>query len=102
MDELLDYLKQQPKEILLWLFLELLKDEKITFHELAEEHAKYLQTLKMGETEKLQTLRSDVINLWVGRKKDIPSSLVRIITNGMNEGWVNITEEQIKNSKWNK
>lgn len=102
MKELLELLKQQPKEILQWLILELMKEGKLSFAEIAELHVKYLEMLKKGETEKLMNLRTKVIELWCGTKKDMPKSLVALITEGMNEGWVNITQEQIDNSRWNK
>lgn len=47
-------------------------------------------------------LRTRVIDLWSGTKKDLPKSLTALITEGMNDGWVNITQEQIDKSKWNK
>lgn len=102
MEQLLEILKKQPKEILQWLILELLKEGKISFTEIAELHVKYLEMLRKGETEKLMHLRSKVISLWSGTKKDLPKSLVALITEGVNNGWVNITQEQIDKSKWNK
>ena len=102
MKEILELLKQQPKEVLQWLILELMRDNRLSFAEIAETHVKYLEMLKKGETEKLMHLRTKVIDLWCGTKKDLPKSLVALITEGMNEGWVNITQEQIDSSKWNK
>ena len=60
------------------------------------------EQLKKGETEELMKLRGEVISLWCGTKKELPSKLVSLITEGMNKGWVNITQEQIDNSKWNR
>lgn len=102
MEQLLELLKQQPKEILQWLILELMKDNKLSFTDIAETHVKYLEMLRKGQSEKLMHLRSKVIALWCGTKKDLPKSLVTLITEGMNEGWVNITQEQIDKSRWNK
>ena len=102
MEQLLEILKKQPKETLQWIVLELMKDNKLSFAEIAELHVKYLEMLKKGETKELMRLRSGVISLWCGTKKDLPKSLVALITEGMNEGWVNITQEQIDNSRWNK
>lgn len=102
MEQLLELLKQQPKEVLQWLILELMKEGKLSFTDIAETHVKYLKMLKKGESEKLMNLRTKVIDLWCGTKKDLPKSLVALITEGMNEGWVNITQEQIDKSKWNK
>ena len=102
MKEILEILKSQPKPVLQWIVLELMKEGKLSFTDIAETHVKYLEMLKKGETEKLMHLRTKVIDLWCGTKKDLPKSLVALITEGMNEGWVNITQEQIDKSKWNK
>ena len=102
MEQLLEILKKQPKEVLQRIVLELMKEDKLSFADIAEMHIKYLEILKKGETEKLMNLRTKVIELWCGTKKDLPKSLVALITEGMNNGWVNITQEQIDKSKWNK
>ncbi len=102
MEQLLEILKKQPKEVLQWIVLELMKEDKLSFTGIAELHVKYLEMLKKGETKELMRLRSGVISLWCGTKKDLPKSLVALITEGMKEGWVNITQEQIDKSRWNK
>ena len=102
MEQLLELLKSQPKPILQWIVLELMKEDKLSFTDIAELHVKYLEMLKKGETKELMHLRSEVISLWCGTKKDLPKSLVALITEGMKEGWVNITQEQIDKSRWNK
>jgi hypothetical protein len=102
MKGLLDLLKQQPKEILLWIVLELMKDGTLSFTDIAETHVKYLEMFRKGDTEKLMHIRSKVIALWTGTKKDLPKSLVSIIQEGKDQGWVNISQEEINNSKWNK
>lgn len=102
MKELLEILKQQPKEVLQWIILELMASGKLSFAELAEIHVKHLEQLRKGETEELMKLRGKVISLWCGTKKELPSKLISLITEGMNKGWVNITQEQIDNSKWNR
>ena len=102
LDHLLDLLKQQPKEILQWVILELMKDNKLSFADIATTHVEYLEMLRKGETERLMNLRSKVIDLWCGTKKELPSKLVSLIQEGKDNGWVNITQEKIDNSKWNK
>jgi len=102
MDELLKILEQQPKEILLWIVLELMRKERLSFTDIAERHVEYLEILKKGETEELMHIRSKVIALWTGTKKDLPKSLVSIIQEGKDQGWLNISQEEINNSKWNK
>ena len=100
LDQLLELLKQQPKEILQWIILELMKDGKLSFTDIATTHVEYLEILKKGETERLIDLRSKIVNLWCGTKKDLPSKLVSLIQEGKDNGWVNITQEKIDNSKW--
>lgn len=101
-DQLLGLLKQQPKEILQWIVLELMRDGKLSFTDIATTHVEYLEMLKKGETERLMALRSKVIDLWCGTKKELPSKLVSLIQEGKDNGWVNISQEKIDNSKWNK
>lgn len=102
MNELLELLRHQPKEILHWLILELMKENVISFTDIAEAHNKYLQMLQKQEMEELMKLRGKVISLWCGTKKELPKSLVALIQEGKDKGWVNITQEQIDKSKWNK
>jgi hypothetical protein len=102
MEQILELLKQQPKEILQWIVLELMKAEKMSFADIAELHVKYLEMLRKGQSEKLMKLRYQVVSLWTGTKKDLPPKLVSLMQQGKDEGWANITQEQIDNSKWNK
>lgn len=101
MEQLYEYLKGQPKEIILFLVYRLMQDGKFSFSELAEMHVKHLEELKKGETERLMELRTKVIELWCGNKKDIGPKLVKLIQEGKDKGWVNTTQEKIDNSKWN-
>lgn len=102
MNELLELLMHQPKEILHWLILELMKENVISFTDIADAHNKYLQMLQKQEMEELIKLRGKVIELWCGTKKELPKSLVNLIQEGKNNGWININQEQIDNSKWNR
>ncbi len=102
MEQLLELLKGQPKEVLQWIVLELMRDGKLSFADITELHVKHLEMLKRGQTEKLMRLRSQVIGLWCGTKKALPAKLIDLMQQGKDEGWANITQEQIDNSKWNK
>lgn len=102
MEQILELLKGQPKEVLQWIVLKLMKEEKLSFVDIAEMHVKYLEMLRQGQTEKLIHLRSQVIDLWCGTKKDLPTKLIALIQEGKDNGWVNITQKQIDNSKWNR
>ena len=99
---LLGHLRQLPEEHLQLLVLELMKEGKLSFAKLATLHTEYLEMLKKGETEKLMMLRGKVIDLWCGTKKELPSKLVSLIQEGKDNGWVNISQDKIDNSKWNK
>lgn len=102
MEELYNQLSKLPKEYLELFILNLMREDKINFADLSKIHVKYLEELKKFETKKLMTLRGKVIGLWCGTKKEMPQKLVSLMQEGMNEGWVNITQEQIDKSKWNK
>ena len=101
-DQLLELLKQQPKEVIEYLILKLMIDEKLSFTDIAKIHVEYLEKVKKGETDKLMKLRAKVIALWCGTKKELPSKLVSLMQEAKDNGWANITQEQIDNSKWNR
>ena len=102
MDTIYDILYKAPKGYLELLILDLMRAGKISFTDLANLHVEYLESLKKGETEQLMTLRAKVINLWCGTKKELPSKLVTLVQEGKDNGWINIDQEKIDNSKWNK
>ena len=102
MEQLLEILKQQPKEILQWIVFKLMASGKLSFAEIAELHVQYLEQLKKGETEQLMKLRGQVISMWCDNKKNIGKNLISLMQEARDNGWANITQEQIDNSKWNK
>jgi hypothetical protein len=102
MEQLLELLKQQPKEILQWLIFELMASGNLSFVELAELHVEHLEQLKRGETEELIKLRGRVISIWCDNKKNIGKNLITLMQEAKDKGWANLTQEQIDNSKWNK
>lgn len=102
MEQILDLLKQQRKEVIQWIVLELMRDGKLSFAEIAELHVQHLEELKKGETEELMKLRGKVISLWCDTKKNIGNNLVELMQEARDKGWANISQEQIDNSKWNK
>lgn len=101
-DEIYKTLVTLPKEVLEYFILMLMKDGKISFGDLAVIHAQHLKESITLNTEELMKLRTKVIELWCGTKKELPSKLVKLIQEGKDNGWVNITQEKIENSKWNK
>lgn len=102
MEQILEILKQQPKEILQWLILELMASDKLSFAELAQLHVQRLEQLKKCETQRLMELRSKVISMWSGNKKDVGKHITALMQEAKDNGWANVTQEQIDNSKWNK
>lgn len=102
MKEILELLKQQRKEVLQWLVLELMRADKLSFAEVAELHVQYLEQLRKGESKALMKLRSQVISLWCDTKKNIGKNLVSLMQEAKDAGWANINQECIDNSKWNK
>lgn len=102
MEELINVLKKQPKEILQYIVFELMVSEVLSFTDVAEMHNEYLQTLRRQESKELSHLRSQVLSLWCGTKKDLGKALTALIQEGRDKGWANISQEAINNSKWNK
>lgn len=102
MNEFYKHLASLPKEILEIYILELMKDEKISFADIANLHVKYIEELKKGNEKELMQLRGKVIGLWCGTKKEMPSKLVAMMQEAKDNGWANISQEQIDNSKWNR
>lgn len=102
MNEFYKHLASLPKEILEIYILELMKDEKVSFADIANLHVKYIEELKKGNEKELMQLRGKVIGLWCGTKKEMPSKLVAMMQEAKDNGWANISQEQIDNSKWNR
>jgi len=102
MDELYKALQNLPKEVIEYYILKLMLEDKISFADIAKTHVEYLEILKKGQTKVLMLLRSKVIDLWCGTKKELPSKLVSLMQEAKDNGWANITQEQIDNSKWNR
>ena len=100
MEQLLNLLKQQPKEILQWIILELMEAGKLSFADITMAHVEHLEELRKGNTKELMALRGKIVNMWCGTKRDLPSKLVSLIQEGKDNGWVNIAQEKIDNSKW--
>ena len=102
MDELYKQLSQLPKEYLEYFILKLMKDDKISFGDIATIHTQYLEELRKGQTEELMKLRGKIVSLWCDTKKNLGNNLVALMQEGKDNGWVNIDQEKIDNSKWNK
>lgn len=82
------------------MILELMKANAISFTEIADAHNKYLQMLQRKEMKELMQLRTKVISLWTGTKKELPKSLMTLMQEAKDNGWANISQEDIDKSKW--
>ena len=105
MDEyklILEYLRRQPKEVIQLIIFELMKSGDISFADIAQMHVRHLEELEKGATDELMQLRGKVISLWCGTKKELPKSLVALMQEAKDNGWANVSQDQIDNSKWNK
>lgn len=102
MDDLLKILKSLPKETLKYLIYELMVSDCISFAEIATEHVKMLEALRRSDTEEMLQLRYKISDLWCGNKKDVSKKLVAYMQEFKDRGWINLSQEQIDNSKWNK
>lgn len=95
-------LKQIPKEMLLVVILNLLIDGAVSFTEIADIYNGYLNDLRRMNTRQLARLRGKIISMWCGNKKDIPEALTSLMQEAKDNGWANITQEDIDNSKWSR
>jgi hypothetical protein len=95
--ELLDQLKKLPKEVLMLIIFDLMKDEVITYHEVTEAHIKYLKMLHDGATDDYYRLQNLCANLWIDYKKNLPKNIKAIMQLLKDEGRMNIRQERIDN-----
>lgn len=96
MNELLEELKKQPKEVLQYLILLLMKDNKLSYSDITSVYVEYLEHLKKLTDENYWALQGKVMEMWVGNKKDLRENLKNTIRYLKDKGHINITEEQIE------
>lgn len=101
-DKLLEQLKKLDNEILEWIIFELMLCRKLSFSRLASLHTEYLEKLIKHDTEEFSRVRGEIIDIWCDNKKNVGKNLVALMREFKNKGWVNIRQEQIEKSKWNK
>lgn len=99
MDEIIKMLKSLPKQILLLIVYKLMREGKITYHELTELHIKNLEELKKGTSDNYFKLQGEVVNLWNDTKKNRDSNLKAIMHRLVDEGRLNMNHEQI-DKRW--
>jgi len=100
--DLLEVLKSLPKEFLEFYIHELMAAGCISFADIATQHVRYLEEIRRHDTEEMLQLRYKISDLWLGNKKDVPEKLVAYMQEFKDRGWINLSQEQIDNSKWNK
>lgn len=99
MDNIIEYLKQLPKQILLLIVYKLMREGKITYHELMDLHIKNLEELGKGTSDNYFKLQGEVVNLWYDSKKNRDSNLKAIMHRLVDEGRLNMNHEQI-DKRW--
>lgn len=100
--DLLEILKSLSKEYLEFYIHELMAAGCISFADIAMQHTRFLEEIKKHDTEEMLQLRYKISDLWCGNKKDVPKKLVAYMQEFKDKGWINLSQEQIDNSKWNK
>lgn len=98
---LVEILKSLPKEVLHYIIFKLMECGAISFPEIATEHVRLVEQLRKRNTEEMLQLRCKISELWCGHKKDVPKKLVEYMQEFKDRGWINLSQEQIDNSKWN-
>lgn len=99
MEEVLEYIKGLPKDILHRFVYELMIEGKISYHELMDMHIQNLERMRKGETEAYFRLQAKVMTMWCDTKKNLQKNLKETVKLLMDEGRVNITQERFDKYK---
>lgn len=99
MGEIIKYLSTLNKDVLLYIIYELMKDDKISYHDITTLHIENMERLRKGETEAYFRLQARVMTMWCDTKKNLQKNLKETIKLLMDEGRVNITEEKFNKYK---
>lgn len=95
MDNIIEYLKSLPKQILLLIVYNLMRDGKITYHEMMDLHIKHLEELEKGMSDNYFKLQGEIFSLWNDYKKNRDKNLKDIMHRLVDEGRLNMNHEQI-------
>lgn len=95
MDNIIEYLKSLPKQVLLLMVYNLMRDGKITYHELMDMHIKHLEELEKGMSDNYFKLQGEIVSLWIDYKKNRDKNLKDIMHRLVDEGRLNMNHEQI-------
>jgi len=99
MNELIELLKSQPKEVIQGIILLLMKDGVISYEDITSVYIQYLEGLRKLTNENYFALQTKVVEMWAGKKKDRTDSLKAIMKYLKDKGRINITDEQIEKHK---
>ena len=95
MDNLIETLRALPREVLKLIIFSLMREDKVSFHELAEMQAQYLEALQRGATEQCQKIIDMIVDMHCDKKKNQAHNLKEIMHYLSDKGMVNSTHEQI-------
>lgn len=95
MEKLIKVLKSLPKEFLLVVIHELMKDETLSFTELAEVHNQYLKDLKEKQNDKYYELLKRTTHIAFDFKKNRDKNIKDTLHWLLDKGQINATHEQI-------
>lgn len=95
MDNLIDQLKALPREILKLIIFDLMREGKVTFHELAEMQAQHLEELRRGATVEYHKLVGKIVGMYCDKKSNRAQNIKDIMHYLKDKGMVNVTHEEI-------
>lgn len=95
MEGLFKTLKSIPKEYLKYIILELMKEDKLSFSEIAEVHNAYLKELKDGQNERYWELFKRATHIAYDYKKNRDNNIKEMLHWLLDQGQLNTTHEEI-------
>lgn len=99
MKAILELLKSLSKPELLLIVDELLRENKITYHELTELHIKHLEDLEKGQSERFLELQKRATHIFFDYKKNRDTNIKDMMHWLLDEGILNTTHEYIDKHK---
>ena len=94
-DEYLNMLKKLPKGYILIIIHELMKEDKISFSEIAEVHNNYLKELKEGQRDQYWELFKRATHIAYDWKKNRDKNIKDMMHWLLDQGQLNTTHEEI-------
>lgn len=97
MEELIKTLKSIPKEYLLIIILELMKEDLLSFTDIAMAHNDYLKELKEGQRDQYWELFKRATHVAYDWKKNRDKNIKDMMHWLLDQGQLNTTHEEIDN-----